>query len=347
MLKQRGLSLIELMISLTLGIVLMTGVMQMFLTSRVTYNTQQAIARIQEGGRMAVEFLARDIRMAGYQGCSSRSANENIQIGIDDPGNSYLLDFNVSIRGYSSTNHPMDTTKVDVADDTDVLVIRRAGNVSMPIVGPTGTSANLDVTPEAVDGCIGDVCEGDVAVVSDCTQGRVFQVTNLQDIGGGGSRVVHSQSNASGAPKNLDSQLGGQQFGAGAEILRMSTLTYYIADSAFGPPGTRSLWRDQDGERAELIEGVENMKLYYGVDTNADEIPDTYRAHDEIGTGEGDWEKVQSVRVELLMQSLRENVVEEPQPYRFAGAMVNDDRIDDRRMRQVFTSTVGIRGRLD
>lgn len=342
--NQKGLSLIELMISLTLGIVLMTGVMQMFLTSRTTYDTQQAISRIQEGGRMAVEFLSQDIRMAGYQGCSSRSANQNIEIGLEDPTNDYLLDFTRSIEGYSDTDHPMDD--VDVADGSEVLVIRRASNVSMPIVGPTGSTANLEVAAEEADDCVGDVCRGDVAVVSDCTQGRVFLITNFQNVGGSGSKIVHARSNVAGQPKNLDSQLGGQQFGAGSEILRMSTLTYYVAESGFGAPGTMSLWRDQDGETAELIEGVENMRVLYGVDsdpTDSEFVPDDYLEYDEVGN----WENVLAVRIELLMQSLQPNVLPDPQPYRFGGEEVNDERIDDRRMRQVFSTTVGIRGRLD
>ncbi|ROQ17051.1 type IV pilus assembly protein PilW [Marinimicrobium koreense] len=342
--KQQGLSLIELMISLTLGIVLMTGVMQMFLTSRTTYNTQQAISRIQESGRMAVEFLAQDIRMAGYQGCSSRGANQNIEIGVEDPTNDYLLDFNISIQGYSSDDPPMEDGVA--ADDTEILVVRRASNVTMPIVGPTGSTANLEVAVEEQDDCVGDVCRGDIAVISDCTQGRVFLITNFQNVGGGGSKIVHARSNIANEPKNIDSQLGGQQFGAGAEILRMSTLTYYIAESGFGAPGTMSLWRDQDGERAELIEGVENMRVLYGVDSNPNDnqnVPDDYREFDDVPS----WENVLAVRVELLMQSLQPNVLPDPQPYFFGGETIDDARIDDRRMRQVFSTTIGIRGRLD
>ncbi|ARU27615.1 hypothetical protein CBR65_09340 [Cellvibrio sp. PSBB006] len=71
--KQAGLSLIELMIAITLGLILMAGVIQVFLSSRVTFATQQAMSRVQETGRLAVEFMARDIRMAGYMGCTSRS----------------------------------------------------------------------------------------------------------------------------------------------------------------------------------------------------------------------------------------------------------------------------------
>lgn len=63
---QVGFSIVELMISLVLGLLLMTGVIQVFLSSRQTYATNEAMARQQENGRFALEFIARSARSAGY-----------------------------------------------------------------------------------------------------------------------------------------------------------------------------------------------------------------------------------------------------------------------------------------
>lgn len=63
---QAGFSIVELMISLVLGLLLMTGVIQVFLSSRQTYATNEAMARQQENGRFALEFIARSARTAGY-----------------------------------------------------------------------------------------------------------------------------------------------------------------------------------------------------------------------------------------------------------------------------------------
>ena len=64
--QQLGLSLVELMVALLLGLVLMTGIIQVFLASRQTYNTNEAMARMQENGRFALEFVSRSARLAGY-----------------------------------------------------------------------------------------------------------------------------------------------------------------------------------------------------------------------------------------------------------------------------------------
>lgn len=63
---QAGLSIVELMISLVLGLLLMAGIIQVFLSSRQTYAANEAMGRMQENGRFALDFIARSARMAGY-----------------------------------------------------------------------------------------------------------------------------------------------------------------------------------------------------------------------------------------------------------------------------------------
>jgi type IV pilus assembly protein PilW len=69
--KQAGFSLVEIMIALLIGLFLMGGILQMFSASQQTYRMQSNLARLQENGRFALDFLARDLRMAGYWGCLS------------------------------------------------------------------------------------------------------------------------------------------------------------------------------------------------------------------------------------------------------------------------------------
>lgn len=64
--RQRGLSLIELMIAITLGLLLLAGITQIFLANKVTFNTTDSLSRLEENGRFAMEILAKHIRMAGY-----------------------------------------------------------------------------------------------------------------------------------------------------------------------------------------------------------------------------------------------------------------------------------------
>jgi type IV pilus assembly protein PilW len=64
--RQRGLSLVELMVAMVLGLLIMAAVVQLFLTNRQTFNLQQGIASVQEQGRFAVDFLSKEIMWAGF-----------------------------------------------------------------------------------------------------------------------------------------------------------------------------------------------------------------------------------------------------------------------------------------
>lgn len=66
--RQTGLSLIELMISITLGLLLLAGVINLFIGSRQSYQTQETLARLQEAGRFSMDFIVQDLRRAGYWG---------------------------------------------------------------------------------------------------------------------------------------------------------------------------------------------------------------------------------------------------------------------------------------
>lgn len=63
---QRGLTLVEILVALTISAFLIAGVIQLFVGSKQTYRGQDALSRIQENGRFALDTMARDIRMAGY-----------------------------------------------------------------------------------------------------------------------------------------------------------------------------------------------------------------------------------------------------------------------------------------
>ena len=64
--RSRGFTLIEIMVALLLGLVVLGGVAQVFISTRQAVRIQQASSRMQENGRNAIALLARYIRMSGY-----------------------------------------------------------------------------------------------------------------------------------------------------------------------------------------------------------------------------------------------------------------------------------------
>lgn len=81
---QRGVTLVELMVSLLIGSIILLGVVSLFVASRQTQETQQHLNRVAEDVRFFTEFIARDIRMAGYapQDCrddTGLDANDTVE----------------------------------------------------------------------------------------------------------------------------------------------------------------------------------------------------------------------------------------------------------------------------
>ncbi len=87
---QRGVSLIELMIAIALTAFLILGLVQIFGASRLAYQGTVGISRAQEGGRFAIDFLQRDLRMAGHMGCEGDRVR--IGIGLDSANAAPLVD---------------------------------------------------------------------------------------------------------------------------------------------------------------------------------------------------------------------------------------------------------------
>ena len=65
--RQKGMTLIELMISLLLGTFLIGGFLQVFVNARQTHIVQEELSKLQDSGRFAIEILAKTIRLADYR----------------------------------------------------------------------------------------------------------------------------------------------------------------------------------------------------------------------------------------------------------------------------------------
>src|SRR5690349_11843804 len=75
---QRGLTLIELMISMVLGLVVIAGVISVLLANKRSYRSNEGLGQVQETARTAFELLARDIRQAGGTGCDNARRMSNV-----------------------------------------------------------------------------------------------------------------------------------------------------------------------------------------------------------------------------------------------------------------------------
>lgn len=355
----RGLSLIELMVSMAIGLVLVAAIGYAYLGGSAAYRQQEALARMQEGARFAFETLTYDVRMAGFTGCRS-TTSVNVLNGNDWYGNL----FNRALMGYETGTMPPGVG----GSTADSLVVLRADNSKEYVVtGHNPLAAQFDVAGTH------DLKQGEILVVTNCDHTATFQMTNPTT-----NNVVHNSGNVtnpgnctkgfgetaagSGVPDCTTTNGVAYTFAPGSRLLRMSGNIYFIAAN---PAGVPSLYRQRlvasGGNAAttaeELVEGVEDMQIRYGVDTSSpatcsqsDGTVDTYVTASAVtatapcATDEDDWKKVLSVRVSLLMRT-ENGIVSQAQSYFYDNPMVATTAAD-RRLRKVFTTTIAVRNRL-
>lgn len=348
---QRGLSLVELMIGMALGLIVLAGIGYIYLGSRQSYKVQDNMARIQENGRYAMEILSRDIRMAGYQGCSTATFTNTINPQTT-AANNYAWDFTRSaIEGYNATGSgtwssvtsgspatAVSVSNIDtqVVSNTDVISLRTTDNLNIGIVGqPTdnncsGTTADLKVTSNT------QLSDGMIVMATNCSHAAVFQITNFNS----SQNVVHNTG--TGTPGNATKDMGACF--VGGEIVGVSAKSYYIRNN---PAGVPALFRKTGPTTVEeLVDGIENMQIKYGVDNDGNGSIDQYvdAGHASLDSAD-EWKNVRSVRISLLLVSQDNNVTDAPQNYVYNGSTVTP-ATTDRRLRYVFTSTIGVRNRL-
>ena len=346
--KQQGLSLVELMIALTIGIVLMTGVAQMFLSSKQVFSTQKGVSRVQETGRLAMEFLARDIREAGYMGCLSRTAF-NYTSTLNDPDDDYMLDFETAIKATAATATDDLGVNLEPKPIGPVLALRSAAGAGVGLASDKTNKANLDVynTGESSGGCHSGLCVGDILAITDCAKARVFQASTVQPNKSGTEiNIVHASASGKIPPgnafSNWDDDDPASQFKKGSEVIKIRTRLYYIADADPGDDNVRPGLYMKEGldPSVELLKNVEEMYLQFGIDTNADSIVDNYVKQDVVAN----WNNVLAVKVDLLVASTEDNIATDAKVYDFGEktGVVSPDK----RIRQTFSNTIGIRSRL-
>lgn len=340
--KQQGLSLIEFMVAGLIGLILILGLTQIFVSNRQAFDTTTASANVQETGRMATEILSKAIRNADYWGCADLSRMFN---NLDDSS----LGFNADVLGFGSgldgADDYIDTTASPVVKDgTDFVVVRGARGSDIQLSGAmNNSSAVMDVTS------VGALAIGDIIGVSDCRGGDIFQVTKLPP--GGTGKIQHNtgDSVSPGNGKNVSgcgsANCFSQIYDTGASILMPFSERYFVGIGVSGEPalflgrGLLSGASVGGTQSIELVDGVEDMQILYGEDTNGDGTVNAYRTAAAVS----DMNDVLSVRISLLARSRQANVVDSTQTLTFNGAAVDGS---DLRLRRVYTMTSTIRNRM-
>ena len=324
--RVRGMSLVELMVALTIGLVLIGGAISLYLNGRSSMRTSEAIGTMQENARFALAMLEPDVQLANFWGLHNWATTVERRAGDVDPltnsvaiGNDcapdWAIDVEVPVEGQDGA-HPgwACLALADFKDGTDMLVVRHAGEE------PVATGA---LEP------------GKIYVRSDQSpRGQLF----------------------------VDAEPPG--FGTTAQNHVLETRAYYVRpyttlDAGGAPDGIPCLRRLtlSDGgdtptvEDNEVMPGVEDFQVQFGVDTDgiaaaADGAVNMYVDPDNPVLAEAGV-RIHSVRLWLLVRAdQREIDFTDTAHYRYANVDYTVDQRADMPQgfrRLLVTQTVELR----
>lgn len=360
--SEAGITLVEMLVAMVVGLILAGGIYQIFVGSSESYRMNTQLARIQENGRFAMQILRQEIRGAGYLGCAQDAGQFFSTLNSGTTVQDFIYSYGNAIQGFESTkndayewqngtgtfgiNELGAATGIAVANaaerplmGSDIVIIRGVSNDSNLVLDERmpDTSAVLKI---AGDEAALNKGGGDILLVTDCQGATLFQSSGYKF--STGEHHIEHNTGGSVSPGNSQKQLG-HTYEEGAEIFFIRTVIYYLRNNPAGQPAL--YMKENFNDAVEIVDGVESMQVRYGEDTNGDGGVDVY----VNANGVTNWANVRSVRIGLLLRSPAE-IARGPvdnNAYDVSGDGADDfDPVGDRRMRLVMSGTIGLRNRL-
>lgn len=333
--RQAGLTLVELMIGLMLGLVIVAALGQLYAGGKATTQVGQGLANLNENGRFAVDLLSADLRIAGYLSCGGAGAD--IGNTLNDP--THWLRQTTGLLGFEGgKDTPPSELWPEVRADTDVLIVRHAA---------------------AAGATTGDTLQpGEVLMISNrvCNQATLFQLTKPLTYNPNTPFAAATFVATTGSePGNCTNKLFGgfdcgatsgayaAGFGLGYALSPFEVHAYYI--SASDPPSLMRMRLCRQAGKAttcvdELVRDVENFQVEYCCDAGS------YIPADQVVAKSIDWDDLTSVRFALLLRSRDANAKTKAsaESINLLGTTLTTP--NDRRLRRVFGGVVALRNQL-
>lgn len=314
-----GFSLLELMVSILLGMLLTLGIVNIYLESTRNYVAEEDTARIQENGRFVMNHLKSELMQVGfYGGHADVGKIPAVAVGDDCVGlGNWVLDLGSSLEFVNDVSASLVTQrgtefdclpKSSIMPGTDVVSLKRTAGearVRGGLYKPGSTSAQ--------------------------DRQWYLKIVNY------GEQKSWFYSDTSGFPNGT---IGA---GSNTDYWEFYTQIYFIRRYSILPgdgiPTLCVAMLARNGMDSEcLVEGVEDLQLEFGVDTSGDGAPNIFT--DQPSAIEVEHAVV--ARISILLRGIRTIAgYSNAKSYRLGSKLL--PARNDAYMRRVMTTTVALR----
>ena len=359
--RVRGLSLVELMVALVLGLLITAGLLQLFTSSRVTFQTSDAMARVQESGRFAAELIKREFRQAGTHGfCAAR-----IEITNHEPAGCLAIGDNFFPDTWSLTGWEFGGTGIN--DDYTLETDLDPGGASAGDWSSTAPSGNLPGVLSGLAAPGSDVLlvrrlEILSGITADGIQDPATNTLDLTDTHGLPDDAMVLVTNCASGVDMFQNSGDSDTFSKSAivdwstaydesmQAFHVQSVAYYVGVNADGEPGLfrRVLGCGGAEDPEELVQGIESLQILYGYSDSAaaggdGQSVDRWLRADQVPTD--GWPQVVALQLGMSIRSV--GVADgDPVVQTFQLANMNLESPGDGLMRHPFSTTIALRNRL-
>ena len=276
--SQRGFTMVELMVALLLGLVLIGGVINVFLTSGQTLRVNQNLSRVHENARFAIEMFSREIREAGMVPCGS-TLSANVLRGSGGSVTWWASTYDGMVRGFddgqdSTAIKGFGASTADRVGGTDALLILRPSSDEADLrrLASHDPAENSFTDASVISTAVKSRYDSRPALVCDGKSAALLQI--------GAASVSLGEYDYGTGTYNCSMNLGSadaacatttpRTFDAGAQLTRWDPAFWYIGHNA---RGTKSLYRvgiklnsstgAVENDVQEMVPDVENMQIDY------------------------------------------------------------------------------------
>jgi len=250
--RQRGLTLVELLVALALQGVLLLMLVQLYSSGSGIVRYQAEASSIQDEASMILSLITFDVRGSGFAGCRSLDEYSPRIIAEDFAGFAGPAD-TLTVHHQGSGWSP--AAGFSHGPGTDVLRVRYAGAGTYLTGNMAAENANIQVA-----GNPGGLAADDLVLITDCQKSDIFRATSVSS-GSGTVTIAHANSN------NTDNRLS-KKYRANTQVFGLVEVNYFVASRG----GVGGLYRQQGGAAPVLLSRrVEGLALAAVAD--ADGIP--------------------------------------------------------------------------